>query len=167
MSDYLENNVQEVTAGKFAAILQNSGFYVKPQKNSADNIEILETSADKLVEIATFLKMNAETRFDLLFSVSGIDAGESLIVVYHLSSSDFKTNVMLKVWLDKNYPEIESLSHIYSAANWHERETFDLLGIKFKNHPDLKRILLPDDWVGHPLRKDYIMNDSRLVWNER
>ena len=164
MSDYLENNVQEIAAGKFAAILQDNGFYIKPQNNTSDGIEVIETSSDKLVGIIAFLKGYG---FDTLFSVSGIDAGENFVVAYHLYSSNFKSNLVLKVWLDKNNPEVDSLSSIYSAANWHERETFDLLGIKFRNHPDLKRILLPDDWVGHPLRKDYVMNDSRLVWNER
>jgi len=167
VSDYLENNIQEVAAGQLAAILQNNGFNVKPQKNTADNIEVIEVSADKLVEVATFLKMNVDTHFDILFSVSGIDAGESLIAVYHLFSTQFKNNVILKVWLDRSQPEIASLSQVYSASNWHERETFDLLGIKFINHPDLKRILLPEEWIGHPLRKDYVMNDSRLVWNKR
>jgi NADH-quinone oxidoreductase subunit C len=169
VSDYLENNIQnqETAAGKFASFLQNSGFPVKQQNNTADGIEVLEVGADKLVELASFLKMSTETRFDILFSVSGIDDGENFVVAYHLYSSEFKSNLLIKVLLDKNNPEVESLSHIYSAANWHERETFDLFGIIFRNHPDLKRILLPNDWVGHPLRKDYVMNDSRLVWNER
>jgi len=168
VSDYLENNIQsqEIAVGKSAAVVQNNGFSIKLQ-NAADGMEVLELSVDKLVEIANFLKMNENTRFDILFSVSGIDTGEHFVVAYHLYSSDFNNNVMLKVRVDKSNPEVDSLSHIYSAANWHERETFDLLGIKFNNHPDLKRILLPNDWVGHPLRKDYIMNDSRLVWNER
>ncbi|MDD3013894.1 MAG: NADH-quinone oxidoreductase subunit C [Candidatus Gastranaerophilales bacterium] len=169
MSDYLENKLQnqEIAVGKFEAILNNNDLYIKPQKHTSDGIEVLEIGADILVEVASFLKTNANTNFDVLFSVSGVDVGDKFVIVYHLYSSAFKNNVILKVWLDRNNPEIDSLSHIYSAANWHERETFDLFGIKFRNHPDLKRILLPDDWVGHPLRKDYVMNDSRLAWNER
>ena len=167
MSDYLNNNIKTETQGNFADILKENGFSIKPQNNSADGIEILEISSDKIIETVLFLKTNNSAQFDILMYLTGVDTGENFVVVYHLYSSVFKRNLILKVWIDRACPEISSLSSIYSTANWHERETFDLFGINFKYHPDLKRILLPEEWVGHPLRKDYVMNDSKLVWNER
>ena len=141
--------------------------YFKNIEKTADNIEVVEAKPDMLVELAAFLKTTKNTRFDVLFSVCGTDKLEYFEVVYHLFSTVFNEKLILKVLLDKNNPEIDSLSGIYSAANWHERETFDLLGIKFNNHPELERILLPKDWIGYPLRKNYMNNDERLSWNNR
>ncbi|MFH0702311.1 MAG: NADH-quinone oxidoreductase subunit C [bacterium] len=134
---------------------------------SLEENEIKIIEPEKLLETVTFLKINPETQFDLLLSVSGVDNPENFEVVYHLYSTKFNYKIVLKTQLSKNNPEIDSLTGVFSAADWHERETYDLFGIKFKNHPNLKRILLPDDWKGHPLRKDYKMDDERLIWNER
>jgi NADH-quinone oxidoreductase subunit C len=142
-------------------------FEVKHLDKTSDDIEIIEVSKDKLIEFATYLKMHLNTQFDMLFSVSGVDKEDCLEVVYNFFSTVFKKKLILKVRLDKENPSVESLSGLYSAANWHERETYDLLGINFTNHPNLERILLPKDWVGHPLRKDYVNEDKRLSWNER
>ena len=136
-------------------------------EKTADNIEVIKVKSDMIVKMAAKLKISDNTRFDVLFSICGTDKLEYFEVVYHLFSTVFNEKLILKVLLDKNNPEIDSLSGIYSAANWHERETFDLLGIKFNNHPELERILLPKDWVGYPLRKNYINNDERLSWNDR
>jgi NADH-quinone oxidoreductase subunit C len=81
-------------------------------------------------------------------------------VVYHLSSIIKNHQIVLKIITDnnrdeENLPTFKSVSYVYKAAEWHEREAFDMLGIYFENHPDLRRILLPDDWEGFPLRKDY------------
>ena len=75
-------------------------------------------------------------------------------VVYHLYSVPFAKRVRLKVWLSED-EEVESVYSVWPAANWYEREVYDMFGIKFANHPDLRRILLPEDWEGYPLRKDY------------
>ena len=126
-------------------------------------MQTLEIKSENLIETVTSLK----NEYDMLISVSGLDKLENYEVVYHFYSSISHKKLIVKTALSKSNPEIESLSGLYSAANWHERETADLLGIIFKNHPNLERILLPNDWKGFPLRKNYINNDERLTWNNR
>lgn len=112
----------------------------------------------KIVEVCNFLYASKETYFDQLSCLTGIDNGpeeSTMEVVYNLYSIPRAHHLMLKVTLDRKKPVIDSVQHIWRTANWHERETYDLLGIQFKNHPDLRRILLPKDWEGYPLRKDY------------
>ncbi|MFY0624828.1 MAG: NADH-quinone oxidoreductase subunit C [Reichenbachiella sp.] len=97
--------------------------------------------------------------FDMLSCLTGIDNGPevgTMEVVYNLYSIPLEHALMLKVILPRENPEVESLCSVYMAAEWHEREAYDLLGIQFRNHPDLRRILMPADWEGHPLRKDYV-----------
>ena len=103
-----------------------------------------------------------ELGFETLHLVSGVDYPKlpSLCVVYHLGSYQHRTVVALKVYLERSdKAKIASICDLYKAANWHERETFDMYGIQFENHPDHRRILCPDDWVGYPLRKDYATPD--------
>ncbi len=83
-------------------------------------------------------------------------------MVYHLHSIERKQRVRLKCRLAGDDPEIESVTSVWRAANWYEREVFDLFGIRFRNHPDLRRIMMPDDWEGHPLRKDYPVTGTRI-----
>jgi len=142
-------------------------FQTKMLKKTSDDTEVVQVKPEMLMETATYLKMNENTQFDILFSISGVDKPEHFEVVYHLFSTTFNRKLMLKSILDKANPEIPSISEVYSAANWHERETYDLFGIIFSNHPNLERILLPKDWKGYPLRKDYELDDERLSWNER
>jgi len=148
-------------------IIIDEKFEVKHLDKTSDDIEVIDVSKNKLIELATYLKMHINTQFNMLLSVSGVDKADCFEVVYHLYSTVFNKKLILKVRLDKENPAVESLNGLYSAADWHERETYDLLGINFNNHPNLERILLPKDWIGHPLRKDYVNNDKRLSWNER
>ena len=119
--------------------------------------------ADLIDEVCLFLRDHPETWFDFLSCLSGVDYGvekQQFGVVYHLSSIIKKHTIVLKVTAsndrsEENLPTFKSISAVYKAADWHEREAFDMLGIYFENHPDLRRILLPDDWEGFPLRKDY------------
>jgi NADH/F420H2 dehydrogenase subunit C len=97
--------------------------------------------------------------FDRLGMVTAVDYGEEFELVYRLQSREMRAGMFLKTRVSRTAPSIESVCDLWSAANWQEREVFDLFGIDFAGHPDLRRILLPDDWVGHPLRKDY-ENDS-------
>ena len=115
---------------------------------------------EKWKEISTFIKNDKNLDFDYLMSISSYDLGESSIfgVAYNFYSTKLKHYLEIRIEVDES-KEIESISNIWRAADWHEREAFDMMGIKFSNHPDMKRILLPQDWEGHPLKKDYKVQD--------
>ncbi len=123
-------------------------------------------------KVCNFLAENDELKFDSLMNLSGVDdangdkvkdengldiiKGGTLSVWYHLESTSLKHKITIKVSTDRDNPEVSSVTEIWNGANWHEREAFDLYGINFLNHPDLRRILMPYDWdAGYPLRKDY------------
>ncbi len=111
---------------------------------------------DKIGVVCRFLYEHEDFAFDYLMCLSGVDnKDKSLGVVYHLSSIKHKHKIVLKVSCPRDNPRVATVSTIWGTANWHEREAYDLLGIVFEGHPDLRRILLPYDWEGHPLRKDY------------
>lgn len=101
--------------------------------------------------------------FDHLSVITGTDYKDHFEVVYNFFSYEKKQNLVLKVNLDHENPEVVSLTSLWKGADWLERETYDLVGIKFTGHPNLIRILLPDGWIGHPLRKDYDMNTEQFV----
>jgi len=112
--------------------------------------------AGKLHATATRLKEDADTAFDYLFCQSGTDMGKYLMVVYHLESTRLGHELVLKVKTeDRETPAFDTVCDIWRTAEFHEREIFDLLGIRFNNHPDLRRLFLDESWVGYPLRKDY------------
>ena len=138
----------------------------------------LSVSVDpgKLVEVCRFLRDDPRLRFDILNDISGVDYLETdpkkaakagfdphIEVVYHLSSFStpgrrFTLKVVLPRWADGTVgglPEVPSVAGLWRTADWQEREVYDLLGVRFTGHPDLRRILLSEDWDGHPLRKDY------------
>jgi len=118
---------------------------------------------EAIADVCLELRDNDKTWFDFLASLSGVDYGveENIFgIVYHLASMPYKTSLTLKVrkYHDRSREELPSfptVSEVWKTADWHEREAYDLVGIRFENHPDLRRILLPDDWEGFPLRKDY------------
>lgn len=114
--------------------------------------------AESLLEVCDQLYKAPSAYFDMLSCITGIDNGPAtatMEVIYNLYSIPFNQSLMLKVVLPREKPEIESVCSIWKSANWLEREVYDMFGIQFKNHPDLRRILMPDDWEGYPLRKDY------------
>jgi len=137
----------------------------------------IEIAPEGLVEVCTWLRDEPDLRFDMLNCITGVDYFEPdekkakkagwtphVEVVYHLSSIEHKHNLVLKVILPRwkndvegELPECPSVYSVWKGADWHEREVFDLSGVYFVGHPDLCRILCPEDWVGHPLRKDYEM----------
>ena len=113
-------------------------------------------SPDKIDEICFYLRDYEEFLFDSLSCLSGVDYGDGKLgVTYHLFSYTLRHKVILKTIVSKENTDVKSVTPVWHTANWHEREAYDLIGINFTGHPDLRRILLPDDWVGHPLRKDY------------
>ena len=93
--------------------------------------------------------------FDFLFCLTCIDWKTHFTVVYHLTSTVHRHTVVFKSTLDRNHPEIETVSDIWRTAEFHEREVYDLFGVQFRHHPDLRRLILTDDFEGYPLRKDF------------
>ena len=113
--------------------------------------------SNKLKEFAKDLNENEETALDSLFCLTGVDWKDHMMVIYHLRSSTHHHTIVLRAKIeDREKPEIETVCDIWRTAEFHERETYDFFGIVFKNHPDMRRIFLEDDWVGFPLRKDYV-----------
>jgi NADH-quinone oxidoreductase subunit C len=113
-------------------------------------------NAEKIKAVCLFLRDEERMQFDYLSCLSGVDYDkDNLAVVYHLYSFAHNHKLVLKTIVSKTDPKVPTVSDIWAAADWHEREAYDLMGVIFENHPDLRRILLPEDWEGHPLRKDY------------
>lgn len=135
------------------------------------NLEAIDpwivVAADSLVDLCLHLRDDRGLRFNFLQCISGVDflTGSEpphFEVVYHLLSLVYKHRLVVKVRLPRwkndqpgELPEIPSVASVWATANWHEREVFDLSGVRFVGHPDLRRILCADGWIGHPLRKDY------------
>jgi NADH-quinone oxidoreductase subunit C len=137
----------------------------------------IEVTADGLLDVCAYLKDEPDLAFDYLNCISGVDYLETdpkkaqkapfaphVEVVYHLFSMQHKHSLVLKVilprWKDDvqdRLPEVPSVAHLWRTADWHEREVYDLSGVLFTDHPNMRRILCPEDWVGHPLRRDYEM----------
>ena len=135
----------------------------------------IEVTPAGLVDLCKYLHDEPDLQFNMCNCITGVDYFEPdpkkaaktgwqphIEVVYHLSSLTHKTTLVLKVsvprWKDDqvgSLPEVPSVAGVWRTADWHEREVFDLTGVRFVGHPDLRRILCPEDWVGHPLRKDY------------
>ncbi|WP_299817779.1 NADH-quinone oxidoreductase subunit C [uncultured Pontibacter sp.] len=137
-------------------------------ETKTDNLQpYLVLQAERLPEVCLQLHDNALTYFDFLSCITGIDNGPeagTMEVAYNLYSIPYNHHLMLKVRVPRNtagepMPAVPTLSHIWRTADWHEREIFDLLGIYFTDHPDMRRILCAADWEGHPLRKDYKLQD--------
>ncbi len=114
---------------------------------------------EHIVVICEYLKSAPDAKFDFLADICGADRGVEeeprFEVNYHLFSTTIHHRLRLKVLLNENDPHLPTVTGVWRTANWHERETFDLFGVIFDGHPDLRRILLPDDWQGHALRKDF------------
>lgn len=110
----------------------------------------------RMNDVALFLRDDEKMHFDTLMLLSGVDyTGGKLGVTYHLGSITLGHKITLKTEITTQDPRVQSVESVWKTANWHEREAYDMFGIVFDGHPDLRRILMPDDWEGHPLRKDY------------
>lgn len=119
----------------------------------------LHIAPEHLVEVCSHLRDDQDLRFELCLGVSGVhypaDAGRELHAVYPIQSITHNRRLRLEVAVGQDHPHIPSVTQVYPMNNWHERETWDFFGIVFDGHPSLARIEMPDDWVGHPQRKDY------------
>ena len=133
------------------------GVAITRQTGEAVRDHTLFVPAESLVEIATFLRDEPELDFAMLSWIAGVDwlpREPRFEVVYGLLSLSRAARLTLKVRVPESNAKVPSLVGVWPTADWHERETYDFYGIEFTGHPDLRRILLPEDWVGWPLRKD-------------
>lgn len=146
------NEIAEVLLSRFGEAIQGN-----PATPS------VTIPVESLTDVCQFLRDDERLFFDLLACITAIDNGpqaNTMEVIYNLTSIPYEHDLMLKVVLTRNandepLPAVPTVSHIWRTADWHEREAFDLVGVTFTGHPDLRRILLPTDWDGHPLRQDY------------
>lgn len=151
-----------VKAGPISQWLTENGFDHESLEPDKKEVEIIKVGADFLLPISTALYAYG---FNCLQFQSGIDLGpgEDLVSVYHLikvgDNADKPEEVRVKVFLPRENPSVPSVYWIWKTADWQERETYDMFGIIYEGHPNLKRLLMPEDWVGWPLRKDYISPD--------
>jgi NADH-quinone oxidoreductase subunit C len=117
---------------------------------------------DMIKDVCLYLRDEPSLKMDHLADLTAVDfsqypgdAGPRFEVVYNMISTVYRHRIRLKVRVPEEDPRVDSVASIWQTANWHERETYDLMGVRFDGHPDLRRILLPEDWEGHPLRKEY------------
>ena len=122
----------------------------------------LEKAGGPFVELMRFLRDDERTFFDFLSCIAGVDYPDRQVieVIYCLDSTVHLHRLIIKVPLPRSEPRIATVESLWRTADWHERETFDLLGVTFEGHHNLVRILCAEDWVGHPLRKDYVAPDT-------
>ncbi len=99
--------------------------------------------------------LRSDRKMDFLFCVTGVDWKTHLTMVYHLRSTQTDETLVIKIQLDRNNPEVETVSDIWRTAEFHEREAFEMFGVQFAHHPDLRKLILPDDFEGFPMRKDF------------
>ncbi len=143
--------------------------YEKIREKFPDGVEgVVEVPGDPycvlkkeaVLPVCRWLKDDPDMRFDLCVCVGGADDTKDFWVTWHLHSIPKNQDAVLKLKVGREDPSAPSVVSLWKGADWHEREAFDLYGIRFEGHPDLRRILLPDDWRGHPLRKDYEFPDE-------
>ena len=119
---------------------------------------------ENLLKFLDFLKNTPEYDFDMLTSIIAVDMNDYIELIYQLYSKSNNENLSVKYIVTNN--TAPSVVNVYSSADFDEREIYDLFGVRFEGHENLKRILLPETWIGHPLLKSYTMQDERLNWNE-
>lgn len=180
LQDLIGNWFPNSDAGKISEVIENSDI----EEVSIENVEIpksqnlslldfteeesqflnITVQPEELHQLMSQLKNDSDTTFNYLFCLSGVDWGEDLGVVYHLESTIHRHIIVVKVKTgDRENPNLDSVCDIWYTAEFHEREVFDFFGIKFNNHPNLKRLFLTEDWVGFPLRKDYVDEINMVI----
>jgi NADH-quinone oxidoreductase subunit C len=141
----------------FTYLQQKCGDAVSDFTTAGTKDPYFKVKADSWLEVATLLRDDPELRFDFMNNITAVDwiKQSRIDVVYHLWSYSKSHGLVVKIELPRDKPQVPSVTPLWPAADWNEREQFDLVGVEFMGHPDLRRIMLPDDWVGYPLRKDY------------
>ncbi len=153
-----ENAIAVALSGQFPNAIQNAQIVTGELQ--------VTVAADSIVAVCRYLKETAG--FERLSGITGVDwwpKDPRFEVVYLLHSIRHNTRMRLVVPVAENQ-EVESVTHVWRAANWYEREVFDLFGVVFRNHPSLDRIMMPADWVGHPLRKDYPIHGHKYSYKD-
>lgn len=137
-------------------------------KSKFNNVDLINESKvvvnSELVQVFDYLKNTPEFDFDILTSIIAIDLTNKIELIYQLMSSETSETLSVSYYTD-NYTA-PTVTDIYKSANFDECEIFDLFGVEFIGNKNLKRLLMPENWVGHPLLKSYVQNDERLVWND-
>ena len=132
-------------------------------RENSKHMPTIVVKREKWLETATLLKNHPELQFDNVANLLGIDYKTHMESVTYLTSYSKRHSLCVRVKTpDREDTKIASIANLWRTADWHERESYDLLGIIYEGHPDFRRILLPDDWVGHPLRKDYVQYDEEV-----
>lgn len=154
---YLDRYVKRLTEAFGADVLEAA--YIN---ELAKDTPTLVVKNEKWHEVARFLKEDEQLAFDYLSNLHGVDYEDRMEVCYFLYSYQNRQSVAVKVKTDREQPAVPSVMDIWRGADWNERETFDLFGIHFPGHTNLRRILLPDEWIGYPMRKDYVQYDEEV-----
>lgn len=147
----------------FDILIEKFNIELEQNQNSFDKIRV---DAKNLCDLLNFLKNNAKFAFDRLNTIIAIDNGDDFELIYDLHSTKTNAQIRISVIVQRSTPKTPSVVEIFKSAYFDECEIFDLFGIEFLNNPNLKRLLMPKNWIGYPLRKDYVQNDERLAWNE-
>lgn len=158
---------QSVTIKK---LREKFGDSVEALPTPADGMDTVKVRREDIVEVCMFLRTEDDLDYDLMRDLTAVDyirEKPRFEVVYHLYSIYYGHELRLKVRLDEQDPAIDTVTEIWRGANWYEREVYDLYGIRFNGHPDLRRILLYPEFVGHPLRKDYPIQGEQPLYEER
>jgi len=129
------------------------------ETSEIDGVLNVKLDPNALVGVCELLRTKPELAFDYLADITAIDWLDRIEVVYRMTNLATNAKIVLRVDLDRERPEVDSIVSVWKGAEWQEREVYDLMGVAFRNHPDLRRILLPEDWEGYPLRKDYVIPD--------
>jgi NADH-quinone oxidoreductase subunit C len=158
---------QSVTVKK---LLERFGDRIKVVPSPFDEMDAVMVKREDVVDVCKFLRQEEELDYDLMRDLTCVDyihEKPRFEVVYHLYSIYYGHAVRLKARVPEEDPTIDTVTDVWVGANWYEREVYDLYGVKFKNHPDLRRILLYPEFVGHPLRKDYPIDKEQPLVEER
>ncbi len=141
------------------ALEEMASVHGHPIESEIEGVLNVKLDPIALVGVCELLHSKPELAFDYLADITAIDWQDRIEVVYRMTNLSTNAKIVLRVDLDREKPEVDSVVRVWRGAEWQEREVYDLMGVVFRDHPDLRRILLPQDWEGYPLRKDYVIPD--------